>query len=125
LASKKRKLNNGDIVNDETKYSNGKPETNGYNYHHYSNQKSFSDGSDREMDEDLDEDGSIMSNDTLMNDDYDDEELNDDPMLQVKVQNKSYRLDRITPRLIKQMNENEKEHYINICRELYTEIYEM
>jgi transcription initiation factor TFIIE subunit alpha len=43
----------------------------------------------------------------------------------VTVRQKLFRLDRITPKLISLMNEHEKESYINICRQLYSEIYEI
>jgi len=130
LFSKKRKLNNGDIVSingnigssDGSKqalklnngYQNGSsgsyPPNNTNLYH----QKSYSDGSDRDEQED----------DESMNSYYNenDEDLS---MPRVTVQNKYYRLDRLNPSLINQMNDAEKEFYINICRQLYTEIYEI
>lgn len=43
----------------------------------------------------------------------------------VSVQNRSIRFDRITPKLIGLMSGQEKENYINLCRQLYTEIYEI
>lgn len=43
----------------------------------------------------------------------------------VTVQNRNYRLDKLNPYLINQMNDIEKEFYINVCRQLYTEIYEI
>lgn len=43
----------------------------------------------------------------------------------VSVQNKFMPFDRVTPKLINMMNETEKETYIDICRRLYTEIYEI
>lgn len=43
---------------------------------------------------------------------------------EVYVQNKPVRFDCITAKLIGQMSDLEKENYINICRELYTEIYD-
>lgn len=43
----------------------------------------------------------------------------------VYVRNKPIRFDRITPKLINLMNDHEKDSYINICRQLYTEIYEI
>ena len=43
----------------------------------------------------------------------------------ISIRNKLFRLDRITPKLINLMNDNEKEKYITICRQLYSEIYEI
>lgn len=113
------------------------------NYHHYGNQKSYSDGSDREMDEDTAAAGSTG--------DYDDDQASSsvassvncadsssttlessnggsgsgDFMPLVTVQSKPVRLDRVTPKLINMMSEPEKDYYINVCRQLYTELYEI
>ena len=113
------------------------------NYHHYGNQKSYSDGSDREMDEDMATAGSTG--------DYDDDQASSsvassvncaesslttlesngsngssgDFMPLVTVQTKPVRLDRVTPKLINMMSEPEKDYYINVCRQLYTELYEI
>lgn len=69
--------------------------------------------------------------------DYEDEENRDqmnsssvDPnedilIPRVLVRNKPIRFDRITPDLINQMNEPEKQKYIEVCQKLYTEIYEI
>ena len=43
----------------------------------------------------------------------------------VTVQNKLYRLDKLNPYLIQLMLDKEKEHYINVCRQLYTDVYEI
>jgi hypothetical protein len=56
------------------------------------------------------------------NDDTDDADLN---MPLISVQKKPIRIDRITPKLINLMNEEEKDAYINICRQLYSEVYEV
>jgi transcription initiation factor TFIIE subunit alpha len=109
--SKKRKLNNGTLLS----------------------YKSYSDGSDRELDEQDDESNSYYTdnNSNTMNINDNDEssnnnELDYDPYVPiVSVQNKCYRLDKLNTYLINLMNESEKEHYIDICRQLYTEIYEI
>ena len=43
----------------------------------------------------------------------------------VCVQNRPIRFDRITPKLISLMSDVEKEDYIDVCKQLYTEIYEI
>lgn len=144
MALKRRRLNNGDIVSDDLARSHhlNPPHSNG-NYHHYGNQKSYSDGSDREMDEDMAAAGSTG--------DYDDDQASSsvassvncaesssatlessnggsngvDFMPLVTVQSKQVRLDRVTPKLINMMSEPEKDYYINVCRQLYTELYEI
>lgn len=110
-ATKKRKLNNGNLIS----------------------YKSYSDGSDRELDEQDDESNSFYTdnNSNTMNINDNDEssnnnELEYDPYVPiVSVQSKCYRLDKLNTYLINLMNESEKENYINICRQLYTEIYEI
>ena len=42
----------------------------------------------------------------------------------VMVKNKHVELDKIDSQLINEMNENEKKFYVNICRELYSFIYD-
>lgn len=110
--NKKRKLNNGDIVG-ETKSSH--KQTNGFHTNHSTNNsyhsKSYSDGSDDQED---DESNSYYK-----------ENEDESCVLRVTVQNKYHRLDKLSPYLINLMNEAEKEFYINICRQLYTEIYEI
>jgi hypothetical protein len=76
--------------------------------------KSYSDGSDRDDQED-DESQSY----------YNEDEEEDLCVPRITVQNKYYRLDKLNPKLINQMNDLEKEFYINVCRQLYTEIYEI
>ena len=76
--------------------------------------KSYSDGSDRDDPED-DESNSYFGND----------DEDDISVPRVTVQNRNYRLDKLSPYLINQMNDAEKEFYINVCRQLYTEIYEI
>lgn len=112
---KKRKLNNGEIISESKQMTNGFHKTsnhspNNMNLYH---SKSYSDGSDRDEPED-DESNSYFN---------DDEEEPQVPRITVK--NRSYRLDKLNPYLINQMNETEKEFYINVCRQLYTEIYEI
>lgn len=121
--TKKRKLNNGDIVNDSknclntnnNKFNNGFQTTNNHSPNNINlyHSKSYSDGSDRDDQED-DESNSYYNDD--------DEELN---VPRITVQDKYYRLDKLNPYLINQMNDTEKDFYINVCRQLYTEIYEM
>jgi transcription initiation factor TFIIE subunit alpha len=122
LAIKKRKLNNGaesrnGLNNTNNKLHNGfhiinkNHSPNNMNLYH---SKSYSDGSDR--DDQDDESNSMCYND------MDDEDLSTP---RVTVQNKHVRLDKLNAFLIKQMNETEKEFYINVCRQLYTEIYEI
>ena len=96
------------MTNGFHKTSNHSP--NNMNLYH---SKSYSDGSDRDEPED-DESNSYFN---------DDEEEPQVPRITVK--NRSYRLDKLNPYLINQMNETEKEFYINVCRQLYTEIYEI
>ena len=43
----------------------------------------------------------------------------------VKVQDRLYRFDKINTKLIKLMNDEERELYISVCRQLYTEMYEI
>jgi transcription initiation factor IIE alpha subunit len=108
LLNKKRKLNNG-----------------GLSY------KSYSDGSDRELDEQDDESNSYYTDNSNTNLNDNDEssnnnELDYDPYVPVvSVQSKFYRLDKLNTYLINLMNDSEKERYIDICRQLYTEIYEI
>ena len=59
------------------------------------------------------------------NEDDEDENEEEQQIPRITVQNKSYRLDRINPYLVNLMNEKDKEMYVNICRQLYTEIYEL
>jgi len=101
---KKRKLNNGEIVGDSNHTS-----PNNINLYH---SKSYSDGSDRDDQDD-------ESNSYYADDD------NDLSTPRVTVQNKYHRLDKLNPHLINLMNEQEKDFYISICRQLYTEIYEI
>jgi len=112
---KKRKLNNGDIVSDFSNKHNGfhtsASTPNNMNLYH---SKSYSDGSDRDDQED-DESQSY----------YNEDEEEDLCVPRITVQNKFYRLDKLNPKLINQMNDLEKEFYINVCRQLYTEIYEI
>jgi len=107
--AKKRKLNNG-----------------GLSY------KSYSDGSDRELDEQDDESNSYYTDNsnTILNDNDESSSNNNDMDYEtyvplVSVQSKFYRLDKLNTYLINLMNDSEKEHYIDICRQLYTEIYEI
>lgn len=112
-APKKRKLNNGTLLS----------------------YKSYSDGSDREMDEQDDESNSYYtdnnSNTMNLNDNDESSSNNNDQMDYdpyvpiVSVQSKCYRLDKLNTYLINSMNPSEKERYIDICRQLYTEIYEI
>lgn len=46
------------------------------------------------------------------------------PRVYVSSQKKNVRFDRVTPKLLNLMNLEEKNEYINICKILYTEIYE-
>lgn len=93
--------------------------------------KSYSDGSDRELDEQDDESNSYYTENSNTNLNSNDEssinnELDYDPYVPlVSVQNKCYRLDKLNAYLINLMNDSEKERYIDICRQLYTEIYEI
>lgn len=109
-----------EIVGLEEKGLNGYK--NGHIQSNYNFKRNNSDGSDRDT---------LDSEDTFYSDDLDssnslDNENDDDSMLpRLTVKNKYVRLDRITPKLINLMNEVEKENYINICRQLYTEIYEI
>lgn len=103
----------------------------GHNYHHYGNQKSFSDGSDREMDEELDrvttassdfmDEDDQASSDTVSSGEV---QVDNDSMPIVVVQSKPMRLDRVSPKFINMMTDKEKDYYINVCRHLYTELYE-
>ena len=45
-------------------------------------------------------------------------------MPKISIRNKLFRLDLVTPKLINCMNDSEKENYITICRQLYSEIYD-
>jgi hypothetical protein len=50
----------------------------------------------------------------------------DDTLIpRVKFQNSRIRFDRITPKMISHMTDEEKNSYINVCRQLYTDIYEI
>jgi len=119
IFTKKRKLNNGDIVSEySTKHmSNGfhnKNTANGSpnNINLYQS-RSYSDGSDRDDQEDDESQSYYNENDE------------DQSVPRITVQNKCYRLDKLNPCLITQMNDAEKEFYIQVCRQLYTEIYEI
>ena len=125
---KKRRLNNGDIHGEERHSSSYT--TNGYNGHKTSSssfKRNYSDGSDNSdeyyEDDDDEEDAdetygaSYANNFSANGDEY--------TVPRVTVQNKSLPFDRITPKHISLMSEKEKEAYINICRQLYTEIYEI
>jgi predicted nucleic-acid-binding Zn-ribbon protein len=50
---------------------------------------------------------------------------NNDLLPRINVRNKSVPLDKITPFMINMMNIDEKNFYIEVCRQLYTEIYEI
>lgn len=50
--------------------------------------------------------------------------IDDEYIPRVYVQSRPIRFDRVTPRLIKLMSVDERDDYINICKQLYTEIYE-
>lgn len=120
--NKKRKLNNGEIVSDMIPNKNGHNHNHGFHKttNHSPNNinlyhsKSYSDGSDRDDPED-DESNSY----------FETEDDSDMCVPRVTVQNRNYRLDKLNPYLINQMNDTEKEFYINVCRQLYTEIYEI
>ncbi len=91
--------------------------------------RNHSDGSDRDNDFDEDYSDDLESN-TGKSSSHDDEhlfDLDDDDLVmpRVFIQNKPIALDKITPKLINLMNESEKDNYINICRELYSVIYEI
>lgn len=75
--------------------------------------RSYSDGSDRDDQEDDESQSYYNENDE------------DQSVPRITVQNKCYRLDKLNPCLITQMNDAEKEFYIQVCRQLYTEIYEI
>lgn len=60
------------------------------------------------------------NNNVVPDDDQDDEYIP-----RVYVQSRPIRFDRISPRHIKQMTQSERDDYINICKQLYTEIYEI
>ena len=88
----------------------------------YSN--STADGGER----DYDQLGSDESGNETMNGDHQQQQqqaLDDHVVPRVPVRNKYVRLDRVTPRIIKMMSEREKDCYINMCRELYSVIYEI
>ena len=103
-------------------------------YSSYNFRRNNSDGSDRE-------EADIDSEDLLYSDGFDstnsestysssnvnpnEDDLNDSNIPRVTVKNRLFRLDRITPKLINLMNDSEKENYINICRQLYSEIYDI
>jgi hypothetical protein len=53
-----------------------------------------------------------------------DDTYNSTFMPKISIRNKLFRLDLVTPKLINCMNDSEKENYINICRQLYSEIYD-
>lgn len=102
------------------------------NVHHYDNQKSFSDGNDCEMDdgEDIDrwtptnclmDDDDQASTDTISSGEI---QVDNDSMPVVFVQSKPMRLDCVTAKFTDMMTDKEKDYYINVCRHLYTELYE-
>lgn len=122
----------------EIKFIEITAETNGVRngFHHSSHINGFkrnhSDGSDRDNeydDEYLDDlsDRNPNSNCPIGDDldDYNDHNQEDLIMPRVYVQNKPIPLDKINPKLIDLMNENEKDSYISMCRELYSVIYEI
>jgi hypothetical protein len=101
-----------------------------------------SDGSDREETDDDYLNEQLYSNSTIGERDYLDQLLgeesgnentngdqtttHDDHIIpRVPLRNTYVRLDRVTPRIIKMMNEREKDCYINMCRDLYSVIYEI
>ncbi len=91
-----------------------------------------SDGSDRdERDTELDNIFYSDGFDSTNSESYSANIPNDDNdsrssvlMPKIYIRNKLFRLDLVTPKLINFMNEYEKETYINICRQLYSEIYD-
>jgi hypothetical protein len=94
--------------------------------------RNHSDGSDRDNeydDEYLDDlsDRNPNSNDPIGDDldEFNDHNHDDLIMPRVYVQNKPIPLDKINSKLINLMNENEKDSYISMCRELYSVIYEI
>ena len=109
--------------------------SNGHNYHHYSNQKSYSDGSDRDEyldpasgstgDYDDDQASSSVGSSLGSSAHGVDSTIESDFMPLVSVQSKAVRLDRVSPKLISMMTDSEKDYYINVCRQLYTELYEI
>lgn len=112
---KKRKLNNGETISDSKQLPNGfyKTNINSSNNVNFYHSKSYSDGSDRDDPEE-------EESNSYYNDD------NTEPLIpRITVKNRSYRLDKLNTCLINQMNDTEKEFYINVCRQLYTEIYEI
>lgn len=138
LGLKRRRLENGDVPpfgkEDYMNCDESKPArmtAARHNFHHYGNQKSFSDGSDREMDEDIDretptsclmeEDDDQASSDTISSSGI---QVDNDSMPVVFVQAKPMRLDRVTAKFTDMMTDKEKDYYINVCRHLYTELYE-
>ena len=88
--------------------------SNGNHYGHLYHQKSYSDGaSDREADS-LDEEF------------FDENNMDQEQFVpRVTVQNIIYRLDKLNQNLISKMSDQEKNHYIDICRQLYSTIYEL
>lgn len=116
--SKKRKLNNGEVNYLKRNHSDGSAsenssETGGDDFGYYNRGDEFdytyrSDGDDDMM--------------------YQDEmgvDGEDQFIPRVCVQNRPIRFDRITPKLISLMSDVEKEDYIDVCKQLYTEIYEI
>ncbi|CAF0755991.1 unnamed protein product [Brachionus calyciflorus] len=109
---KKRKLNNGE--------SDDRPLRNGF-YNSGSMRRNHSDGSENsdEYDDDYEENEDLSFTSSSS-------DPNEDLLIpRILVKNKPIRFDRITPKLINHMTELEKENYIQICRQLYTEIYEI
>lgn len=81
--------------------------------------RNHSDGSENsdEYDEDYEEEQANLS---LLVD------PNEDLLVpRVLVRNRPVRFDRVSPKLINQMNEQEKENYIELCQKLYMEIYDV
>lgn len=73
----------------------------------------------------LEANGDNMHNRYLHENDDGGGDFDDSLIPRVSVQNRLIRFDLITPKLINLMNQNEKDDYINICKQLYTEIYEI
>jgi hypothetical protein len=100
---------------------------NGHNGNHHNDLKRYcsSEGSDKSMD--YDEYEGEYEHDLNGSEDHNAFETDqfDQFIPRLTVQNRTVRLDRITPDAINKMTSLEKENYINICRQLYTEIYEI
>lgn len=144
-AAKKRKLNNGEIVNGSNHHhvssvflkrnhsdgsgSENSSETGADDYHYY--QRAISSGLDEDdyyRDQEMalyDDDYHQRQHYTDYHDDYHHTDgIEDEYIPRVYVQSRPIRFDRVTPRLIKLMSVDERDDYINICKQLYTEIYE-